>query len=272
MSRPFWLLGLAALLAPQLALAQSEGTACIETHEQALKDKQDGRLLSAGASLRTCSKAPCPGMIREECSRLARELERETPSILLVVRDASGRELEVRDVEIDGTPVALSETRPTRLDPGKRRLRVRLFDGNTRELGFVIERGEAKKTLRVVFPTEALKPRPAEPVSPEKKPAAQSATTPWMWVALGVGTAALGSFVYFAQDGRSREREMRDSCAPRCPQSQADRMHRSYLLADISLLASAGALGTAGYLFFSAGPTTATDQDRGAMLRVGSRF
>lgn len=77
---------------------------CIDSHEQAQKQRMDGKLRASQESLRFCSSVVCPDSVRDECTKLFRELERLLPSVVFEVKDGSGKALNKVRVTIDGQP------------------------------------------------------------------------------------------------------------------------------------------------------------------------
>lgn len=269
LNRVCW--AVACLTWSTLGLAANASEQCIEAHESGLKLRSRGRLLEAASALNRCAAQSCPRMIRKECASLAEAVRQEIPSLGLNVTDASGDVVIPRKVEVDGEHMSDAIDRALQLDPGEHSLRIELKDGRVLLRKVQLKAGEGTMRLELVFPA---KPKRASP-RPRKivpRAATQSRTSPWFWLSMGAGVAALSSFAYFANEGRTKEQELQQSCAPRCSQADADSMRRSYLIADLSLLGAAGAFGTAGYLYFTASPTATSKEDRGAMVRVGGRF
>jgi hypothetical protein len=84
-----------------------------------------------------------------------------------------------------------------------------------------------------------------------------------------LGWAVLGAI------GSGEESDLRDTCAPNCPQSEVDSVSTKYLMADISLGLGIAGLGTGVALFFLSQPEKKNDdssEDAGTgMLGVDLR-
>jgi hypothetical protein len=63
------------------------------------------------------------------------------------------------------------------------------------------------------------------------------------WVFGGVGIAALASTAYFGLTGLGDAHYMRDTCKPKCPQSEIDAAHTKLLIANISFGVGVAAIG-----------------------------
>lgn len=79
---------------------------CIDSHEQAQKQRIAGKLRASQESLRFCSSAACPDSVRNECTKLFGELDRLVPSVVFEVDDGAGKAIGKVRVTIDGQPFA----------------------------------------------------------------------------------------------------------------------------------------------------------------------
>ena len=75
------------------------------------------------------------------------------------------------------------------------------------------------------------------------------------WIALGVGTVALGSFTYFGLSARHDFNRLRGTCGGDCPQPDVDRVRTKAIVADVSLGVSLVSFGIAAWTFFARGTT-----------------
>ena len=66
------------------------------------------------------------------------------------------------------------------------------------------------------------------------------------YVALGLGTVALGGFALFGISGRNRYDALIDRCAPNCPEDEAREVRKRLVAADISLVVGLVSLGIGG--------------------------
>jgi hypothetical protein len=245
------LLVLSALCRTALSHAADDAVrVCVAAHTDGQIRREEGLLLAARAEFAACSDVRCPLVVRSECIDLADRVKQELPSILVAATDQYGRDLPLASATIDSTRSLDSDLgRAIELDPGAHRVELRLSDGRVQRLNFIVRAGEKLRRVAVQFPEPP--PAPA-PVANRTRPTAA------LYVLGGIGAAALGSFIYFGLDGKSKERRL-DACRPNCTQAEVDRMRSAYLLADISLAVSMVALGVDAYLFFKM-PTQAHTQ------------
>src|SRR5688572_20642579 len=80
---------------------QTEKDACFARHEDAQRERRQGRLLAARTGLLVCSGASCPAAIRADCIEWLAEVSRSLPSIVVNAR-ARGADLADVRVFIDG--------------------------------------------------------------------------------------------------------------------------------------------------------------------------
>jgi hypothetical protein len=88
----------------------------------------------------------------------------------------------------------------------------------------------------------------------------------------GTALVALGAFSVFALKGIRDRAALIDDCKPSCASSDIDRVHNTFLVADVALAVGLVSGGLATY-FFLAGrgsPTTASPSVRAALTPVPS--
>jgi hypothetical protein len=113
----------------------------------------------------------------------------------------------------------------------------------------------------VIVPAPVATPAPPE----ERKPRApvRAAFPTETYVLGGVAAAGALSFTAFALAGKSRE-----SCAPRCSDSQVATLRRDYVAADLSLVVALAAAGGAIYFALSKPPSDSGATNGAASARV----
>ena len=239
----------------QAAGPAEEKQACIADHVKAQELNKDDKLKSALERAAACSREVCPSPVRKACSALAEAIEASMPSVIVVVATASGSE-KPGQLEIDGAPVDAGESdKPIELDPGNHSFRAKVGDRFVEKSVLVIS-GKKRVIVRLDAPvrSEGTQPRAAIPER-DTEPTPR-VTTPV--IVLGaVGVLGIASFSYFGLQGRSKQNDL-ESCKPNCDPSLRDPVRRDYLIADVSLLVGAAALGTAAWLYFSQHTTAAT--------------
>ncbi len=93
--------------------------ACVTTLKNAKTREQEGSLQSAKALLRSCAQSPCSLFVRQQCANRHNKLELDTPTIVLLVSDASGGARTDVQVRVDGEPFATQvDGRALPIDPG----------------------------------------------------------------------------------------------------------------------------------------------------------
>lgn len=217
---------------------------CIAAHADGQTQRDAGQLLAARASFLSCTTEVCPAVIRKECADFHQQVERALPSVVLVAT-ARGRDVPEASIRVTvdaaTTPLPL-DGRAISLDPGQHQFVFRLPDGTTRTVPILLREGEQYRRVVADFDRA--------PTSEEEADGSFWPSSPLPYVLGGVGALALGSFVYFAAEGKAKEDEL-DRCAPECDPSEVDVMQRRYLIADVSLGTSLVAFGLGTYLFFS---------------------
>jgi hypothetical protein len=116
---------------------------CIEAHAKAQDAREQNKLSLARKMFLTCAQSSCPGMVQEECARLADELTRQQPTISFAARDASGADLPDTSVYVDDMLVVtrLDDGKPHDVDPGRHIIKFS-YQGKEQIETIVVETGE----------------------------------------------------------------------------------------------------------------------------------
>lgn len=224
-----------SLVAARSARAEPDAQvrACIDaaTEGQTLRDA--GELLAARRRFAACLAPACPAPVRADCARWSDDVAAALPTVVLVAREASGRD--ATDVRVDegGEPVAARlDGRPIALDPGTHALRFVHQDGRSTEVRVVVGAGERLRRIEVTLPpTPAAKARPAAEEPPRR--------SPWPFVGVGVGTAAaLGTGLAFVAVAHGQEDQLAARCAPRCADDELGAVRRSIVVANVAFAAA----------------------------------
>jgi hypothetical protein len=183
-----------------------------------------------------------------DCAGWFSEVEKRTPSVLLLATDAAGREIiEVR-VRFDGLPLLERLTgRAVDVDPGEHVFRFEPADGPAVERRVLVHEGEKGQRIEVrLGASSSSSGRPSEGLVRERSDSPPIAA----YVAGGVGLLALGSFAYFGLSGL-HQREDLLACRGACGDAEVDAVQRKFLIADVSLGISVVVLGAATILWLS---------------------
>ena len=90
---------------------------CVGNFEEAQLKEKRGKLVEARELYAMCAAASCPSLVRTDCAAKRDRLDRATPTITIVVRDAAGRDLDAT-ITVDGKPFSGDRTRAQPIDPG----------------------------------------------------------------------------------------------------------------------------------------------------------
>jgi hypothetical protein len=247
----------------QSTSARAEETAppgvaqCLSTSEHAQLDRDEGRYLKAREGLLTCSSATCPPVVQRDCLKWLAEIDATMPTLVFVVRSASGNDLGDVVVRVDGQ-LLLSrlDGKPVAVDPGEH---VFTFESGTRRVQSraLVNVGERNRIVRVSVddtPEGPPAPVPARPPVPVGS-----------FVLGGVAVLALGSagILWLSATSDLRSLESNPCAASRtCSESDVQSVRTRMIVGDVLAGAGLVALGTAAYLLFT--------RDRSVAMRVSA--
>jgi len=110
---------LALSAAPARAERLADERACVTAFKKAKEHEGAGKLQESKDQLMSCAQAPCSSFIRQQCSSKYNQLEADTPSVVLIVTDASGSPRGDITVRMDGEIFAQQlDGRALSVDPG----------------------------------------------------------------------------------------------------------------------------------------------------------
>jgi hypothetical protein len=146
---------LAALSWPGLAHAEG-GTAtkdaCLAAADQGQNQRDDGLYLSARESFATCARDVCPNVIAQSCTRWLREVEENTPTVVLGAKDERGNDLTDVTVSFDFEPLATTlDGKPVPIDAGQHVLRFERQGSVPVEQKLVLRAGEKARVVTVTL-------------------------------------------------------------------------------------------------------------------------
>lgn len=274
----------AALGAAVVSLLCHEARAlspCVAAADAAQDLRRQGKLREAREALLVCAGRSCNAVVRTDCERWLKEVDEETPSIVVRAVDARGRDVLGARVTIDGVAIELDGT-PVAVDPGRRLVRATTRSGAVAEHTTLVALGEKARVVELRFdrpldqdgapPRERRRKRspgagePGERAAPgsEEEPRAPSNALP---IALaGVGAVALGAFGYFELSGQAGYGDLERGCfrtAAKCTPAEIDPVRQQFVFAGISLGVAVVALGAAAIVYFTnKPPSTAARLDR----------
>lgn len=237
---------------------------------QANQDAQDlrknGQLREARAQLLVCAAKSCNAVIRSDCEKWLREVDEETPTIVVRVVDSRGQDVLGGKVTIDDARIEL-DGKPVTVDPGQRTIKARAKSGDVAETKVLVVLKEKARVVEVKFPVElspdGTKPGSQPPSSDtnpphpsneneKKREDGPSLTVP---ITLAVvGGVALGAFGFFEITGHSGYDDLKSSCATTakgCSDEQIDPVKSKFVAAAVSLGVGVVALGAAAVVYFT---------------------
>lgn len=236
--------------------ASEKKRACIASHANAQRARLRGEIQQARSALKFCAAPECPELIRSECNGWLEGLQTPAPSVVFAAKDARGNAMtRVRVQSGDRVLVHSLTGTATVVEPGLHELQFRSSDGRIQRIRLTIPVSAQEQLVEVTFadPPEAdLLTTRGLPAEPKHGLPRES------WVLGGVSVGALISASYFGVTGLSLQRDLEQSCAPRCAQADVDSMQRRYLAADISLGLSL--LAAAGAIWLALDPPAATSK------------
>src|ERR1700722_1012343 len=192
-------LGLAAPMAAVLALASAPALAdvtkeqCIDANGRGQELRREGKLMAAREQLRACANPACPAMVRDDCTKRLDDLEKAQPTIAFEVKDASGADVSVVKVSVDGKPLAEQlDGTALPVDMGKHAFTFEVAGQPSVTRILVLTEGEKGRRERIAMGA-ATASTPASVASPAPSPAPKA----------NVPTGASGAPVPFATEPAS---------------------------------------------------------------------
>lgn len=256
-------MGLALLVMPTLAAAQEHGAfdkeICATSYERAQVLLREHRLVDAKKDLSEC-KAICPSVLAGDCEKWSVALEKATPTIVVVARDAHGQALHDVRVDVDGQRFAERiDEQPRPIDPGTHTFRFEMPSLHfERVVNLRIEEGEKGRSIVVIVPVATEPPPvPVLPPAPNTLPSPRRAPPPpllsYVFGGVGLGALAVGSTLVI--DGEVRRLELASTCgqtAEKCAHPEVQAIRTLWTIGGVTLGAAAVSLGVATGLFLSA--------------------
>jgi hypothetical protein len=233
--------------APRTAAAEATEQQCIAAAVSGQKLRRGGELRSAQERFSLCAQATCPRDVAADGVRWFAEAADSLSSIVVVARDAEGRDLADVHVTVDGEVVDAAAVRAIPLDPGQH---VIVFSrpGDAEVTRTVVLR-EGEKHREVVGTFAA--PIHAESAVGSSTPVPASSARRWpAYLSGGIGIAGLGTFAVAASIGFA-DRES-SHCGSGCPPVDFSRVQTELRVADVALAVGVLSSALATWLILSA--------------------
>ncbi len=168
-----WSIAVATWLSPAKADDKSE---CVAAYSDAQDLRLAGKLSLSHERLRVCAREVCPAFIAHDCAGWMSEVEATTPSVIVIAKDAAGRDLSDVHVVLDGAEIRKAiDGEAISVDPGAHTF-VFTREGSTSvSRDIVLRIGEKNRQIIVTFGPVAEPLMTPPPTSPT--PAAPSPNT-----------------------------------------------------------------------------------------------
>lgn len=260
---PRWLAALAICATASGAFAQpASPSACIDAHGAGQELRLQKRLIDARERFRFCAQAGCPDIAVRQCAQWLDEVEKQLPTIIVAVQDASGQDRTDVEVLLDGSALGAAWVGTAReVDPGPHTLTVTPPGGHASSLRFVAREAEKNRVVMI---------RVAQPGGTPTANGDSVART-MGWIVTGVGVAALATFAALAISAKSDFDELDDECAPGCDPRDVDAGRRKAIFADIALGVGIAGVGVGGFLLVTSWDR-GSSAGSGVSVAVGGRF
>ncbi len=255
-----------ALPAPALAVS-AQSAACARAAEQGQALRDDGKLMSAREAFAVCLRPECPKVIATECAAWLDDVTARVPSMIVVVKNASGADVADANVRIDGVrheEAALG--RVIVLNPGQHVVR-------SESGGVVLEKTvvlrEREKGRRVVLAPPEPVPPPAPPRPPRVRLVEERPVPLVTYVLSGVAVV-LGSFgVGFGVSAASGYADLERTCPTGCSESDILGLRAKTVTADIAFSLAIAATVGAVVVYLTRPVVTRQEPIAGAGARTG---
>lgn len=243
-----------AVATPSIAHAD-EKQACLAASEKAQQLRNAGKLTDAREQLVVCGRAECPRVVQQDCTTWMGEILQILPTVIPAAKDRKGRDLVDVKMAIDGKPAAdVLDGKPIAVDPGVHAFHFETKGGAPIDQQVVVRQGEKNRILPVTFPIgddEAGGGGTGGGGSNSGGGASSGgdssgSSPPILGFALGGAGLVLGGVaLYVGLSADADGRNLRDTCAPKCAQSDVDDVQHRQNLA-VYLGVGAGVLFVAG--------------------------
>jgi hypothetical protein len=206
-------------------------TACLESFGVAQRSRRAGKLVETAVELQTCAQSACPEIVAGKCTEWLEEVRAAIPSIVVVARDGSGKDLVNVTVLVDGRIAATQlDGRGIEVDPGPHD--VTLAHGTERlTLRVVAVEGEKGRRVEARFGPAHAEPVPVPPPPSEERFAVPAVS----WVAFAVGGASLVAGAVTGGLALQRSNDLEEACGGTvCPTSLEGDFDEGVALANAS--------------------------------------
>lgn len=244
MRRAWSLAGAAAIISLAGAPARADDKKeCVAASEKAQQLRNAGKLTEAREQLVICGRTECPKLVQQDCTQWMAEVLSALPTVIPAAKDKRGRDvIEVR-VTVDGKLVTDTlDGKAHAVDPGVHVFRYETKGAPPVEEQVVIRQAEKNRIMPITFALGEADP----PVVRDggKRGEEESSGPPIVGFAVaGAGLVGGGVALYLGLSADADGRNLRDTCAPKCSQSQVDDVKQRQQTAAIVAVAAGVVFG-----------------------------
>lgn len=185
---------------------------CSQASEAGQVLRHAGRLHYAEAQFYSCSVPSCPDAVKEDCVRQLDEVRRAIPSLVVIVKDETGRLISDARIAIDGASTVdmdRQEGAVVHADPGAHTFTIRADGYQPLQTSFVLKEGIKDREVSVILSPVQRGPEVETPL-----PRSSSPLRTMSYVALGTGAIGLGLGVLFGIRAGNVHDEAVAGCTP----------------------------------------------------------
>jgi hypothetical protein len=248
---------LASLAVAMPAAAAPPGIAeCAANAEKGQAERDAGRYRSAERALDACANAACPSAIRQDCMSWLNDLLGSSPTVVFVVHDDRGADLEDVVVLADGEVLTSHiDGRPVRVDPGKHEVVFQSPHRAAVRMPLLVHTAVKDRVVTVQLgprddaPVEtpsAASPAPSPPVSTTETPRTKVPVQTLLLGAGGIAALTTAGYLWLSARADLDGIEKRPCAAARtCSASEVSSVRTRLIVGDVVAGVGLAALGLA---------------------------
>lgn len=253
-----------AAQSPATDLAPDEKTSCIQSFEQAQRDRAAARLLEAKDRLLECARPVCGTSLMSECTQMYSDVDLALPSVVLFARDeATNTDLTDVEVTLNGRVITtrLNGT-PIPIDPGEQEFVFSATGHEPIKHRAVVGAGDKYRSIKITFPNPNANARQEQPsVAPASASLSTAQPAPEVpvmsWVLGGAAVVGIGAGVVLRVISNNDFDAMKQGCAARgCPEPDIDTLEQKYVLSTVAFGVGAAAAVGAALWYVIDGPSS----------------
>ncbi|HEY8073343.1 MAG TPA: hypothetical protein VIF62_04525 [Labilithrix sp.] len=232
----------AAILVPLGHARADDKRECVAASEKAQQLRNAGKLIEARDQLAICGRAECPKIVQGDCTQWMADVLNALPTVIPAAKDRTGKDIVDVHLTVDGKPMTDTlDGRAVAVDPGVHTFHFETKGAPAIEQQIVVRQSEKNRILPVTFAIgDDATTKPPEQHEVRSPPAEETSSGPPIvgFALAGAGLVGGGIAAYLGLSADSDARNLRDTCAPKCTQSQVDDVQSHQQTAVIVAIAS----------------------------------